>query len=455
MARCSVNSPVPTVVAFRAAPPARGISLLLHHPQNDMRITYLAVGDELLDGRVTDTNLTFTGGCIRRLGLRLQAALTVPDVVSLIVDAVQQLAQTSDIVIVSGGCGPTTDDVTREAIALAAQVPLTRHAEAEDRLRTKFATRGLTMTENNLRQADLPRHCTLLPSEVGTADACMTQVAGAAVYSLPGVPREYESLFRRWIEPSIQATEPLLTLRLTTFGIAESVLGARVESQPPGDGVRIAYCAAWPTVQVEMTAAPKTADALKTLHATLQVQLRPWLIEAASPAQLLALLLIERQWRMVTAESCTGGLMASSLTDLAGASAWFDSAWVTYANRAKIESLGVPEALLEAHGAVSAEVVEALARNARTQSRSDLAIAISGIAGPSGGTADKPVGTVWIAIATEASMLIVGATVPARGRIAFRQSVSALALLAACRVLQGRPDDIRRWGGVQSAGPLP
>ena len=419
-----------------------------------MRITYLAVGDELLDGRVTDTNLTFTGGCIRRSGLRLQAALTVPDLVPSIVDAIRQLAQTSDIVLVSGGCGPTTDDVTREAIALAAQVPLTRHAEAEDRLRKKFASRGLTMTENNLRQADLPRHCTLLPSEVGTADACMTQVAGAAVYSLPGVPREYESLFRQWIEPRIQATDPLLTLRLTTFGIAESVLGARVESEQPGDAVRIAYCATWPTVQIEMTAAPDTADALKILHDTLQVQLQPWIIEASSPAKLLALLLTERQWHMVTAESCTGGLIASSLTDIAGASAWFDSAWVTYANRAKIESLGVPEALLEAHGAVSAEVVQELARQARAQSRTDLAIAVSGIAGPGGGTPEKPIGTVWIAIETEASTLIIGARVPARGRIAFRQSVSALALLAACRVLQGRPDDIERWWGVQRVWSL-
>lgn len=414
-----------------------------------MRITYLAVGDELLDGRVTDTNLTFTGGCIRRAGLRLQAAQCVPDVVSLIADAVQQLARTSDMVLVSGGCGPTTDDVTREAIAAAAQVPLTRHAEAEARLRDKFASRGLTMTENNLRQADLPASCTLLPSEVGTADACVTRVADADVYSLPGVPREYESLFRRWIEPRIQAAEPLHTLRLTTFGIAESVLGARVEFHQPGDAVRIAYCASWPTVQVELTAAPDTTDALNIFYESLRSQLQPWVIEATSPAHLLAQLLTERHWQMVTAESCTGGLIASSLTDIPGASAWFDSAWVAYANRAKIESLGVPEALIETHGAVSAEVVQALATQARLRSRTDLSIAISGIAGPGGGTTEKPIGTVWIAIATEASTLVVGARVPSRGRIAFRQSVSALAVLAACRVLQGRVSDIEHWWGVQ------
>lgn len=419
-----------------------------------MRISYLSVGDELLDGRVTDTNLTFTGGSVRRAGLRIHAAVTVPDVVSAIADAITRLCQSSDLVIISGGCGPTTDDVTREAIALAAGIPLVRNPEAEQRVRDKFASRGITMTDNNLRQADMPAGCTLLPSEVGTADVCMTVVEGVEVYSLPGVPREFESLFRRWVEPRIEAAEPLRTLRLTTFGIGESMLGARVEALGPPESVRIAYCAAWPTVQLELTAAPDASDALQNLYDTLQLRLRPWTVEGASPAHLLAHLLLERQWRMVTAESCTGGLIASSLTDIPGASAWFDSAWVTYANRAKLESLDVPPDLIESHGAVSAEVVEAMAVNARSRSGSDLAISVSGIAGPSGGTADKPVGSVWLALATEASTLIIGARAPARSRTAFKQFVAALAQLAACRVLQERTDEIEHWWGVQAVRVL-
>jgi nicotinamide-nucleotide amidase len=419
-----------------------------------MRISYLSVGDELLDGRVTDSNLTFTGGAIRRAGLRIHTALSVPDVVSGIAAAVAALSLSSDIVVVSGGCGPTTDDVTREAIALAAGVPLVRNAEAEQRVREKFASRGITMTDNNLRQADMPEGCALLPSEVGTADVCMTRVTGAEVYSLPGVPREFESLFRRWVEPRIQAQEPLRTLRLTTFGIGESMLGARVEALAPPESVRIAYCAAWPTVQLELTAAPDASDALNHLYDKLLLRLSPWTFEASSPAHELAQLLVAQQLRMVTAESCTGGLVASSLTDVPGASAWFDSAWVTYANRAKIESLDVPPELIESHGAVSAEVVEAMARNARRRSGADLAISVSGIAGPSGGTADKPVGTVWLALTTEASTLIIGARAPARSRTAFKQFVAALAQLAACRVLQGRTDEIDHWWGVQSVRVL-
>jgi nicotinamide-nucleotide amidase len=413
-----------------------------------MKIAYLAIGNELLDGRIQDTNQTFTGRALRDRLVSLRTACVVPDDPVQIADAVRSLSANHDLLILSGGAGPTSDDVTRASMALAAGVELVRNAEAEQRLRAKFARFGVSMPENNLKQVDFPDGAVVLPNRGGTADGCELQLGDCRVFSFPGVPREFEALLTEFVLPAISTPERERWSR-TLLGIGESHLAGLVDALTPLPSVSISYRASTPYVHLELSSNTGNEELARVTNA-LSISLAPWLIQGADAADQLAKLLQSRGMSVATAESCTGGLVASFLTDVAGASAVFHSGWVTYANDVKHRELGVLLETLEAHGAVSREVVSQMASGALSRSGADLSVALSGIAGPGGGSDEKPTGTVWIAVQSRhGAGVVLRAWLKRRDRRTFKHHAAVMALMAAARTIEGRTTDIHQWWGVE------
>ncbi len=413
-----------------------------------MRIAYLAIGNELLDGRVQDTNQVFTGRSLRDHLHTLQSAMVVPDDPVRIADVITLLSRDHDLLIVSGGAGPTSDDVTRASMARASGVPLVRDRDAELRLREKFARFGVEMPENNLRQVDFPAGSVIHPNRHGTADGCELLSGGCRIFSFPGVPREFEALLQQVVLPLLSRADRR-RWSATLLGIGESHLARLVEELQPDSSVAVSYRASTPYVHLELTAGPASAE-MDRLTTALPPMLSAWQLDHGGAAGHLVELLRTRGQRVSTAESCTGGLAASLLTDVPGASEVFDSGWVTYADDVKTRQLGVEVDLLTTEGAVSRPVVEAMAAGALNRSGADVAVALSGIAGPGGGTESKPVGTVWIAVMSRhGSGVVFRAVLRRRSRQMFKHHAAVLALMAASRVVLERAADVGSWWGVE------
>jgi nicotinamide-nucleotide amidase len=417
-----------------------------------MKIAFLSIGNELLDGRVQDTNMVFAGRSLRDLGASLSCAAVVADDIGVIADTLRRLADSHDMIVLSGGAGPTTDDVTREAMALAAGVELQDDSLAEVRLREKFERFGVEMTANNLRQIRFPAGSRILPNDRGTADGCVTDIGQCACLSFPGVPREFEWAWTTHVVPLLNL-KPRAKARLTLTGIGESAAAALVEPTVPQD-VQVSYRASMPYIHIELKA-PEGADevAVERMNGSmtlLRESLAPWVVGASSAAESLAAQVETGGMTVSVAESCTGGLVASQWTDLPGASSWFGFGWVVYANAAKESELGVSSELLNAVGAVSAEVARAMAQGARERSGATAALSLTGIAGPGGGTADKPVGTVHMAVAhVDGRVWSLHAELNRRTRIQFKQHAACLGTMFLERVLSGRASDVKHWWGVR------
>jgi nicotinamide-nucleotide amidase len=373
----------------------------------------LTIGDELLDGRVIDTNAVTVSDQLRGLGLATVVRLTCRDGVDEIVDCLRFCHRAADVVIATGGLGPTDDDVTHRAVATYSGVPLELHDEELRKIRGRFEAHGMTMPETNRRQAELPRGGIVVPNPNGTAPGCIVVVGGKLTITLPGVPAELGPMLAETVLPFLKdrlGLEGVVRMRvLKTFGFTESKLGEIVSKIPtPDPRLRVGYRARFPEIHLSLTAlAPDEATA------------RAWIgeaegrVRAAVPAQIWGVdddrfggvvgeLLRGRGLRMATAESCTGGLVASLMTDIAGSSDYVDRGFVTYTNEAKQQMLGVSAELFEpgGPGAVSERCAVEMAVGARDRAGVPVAVSTTGIAGPGGGTPDKPVGTVWIGLAT-------------------------------------------------------
>ncbi len=408
----------------------------------------LCIGDELLDGRTADRNAHHLGGFLAARGVTLREVRVVDDVPALIQGALSELAAQYDAVITSGGLGPTLDDRTRQAIAAAAGVDLRIDEDALARLRSKYEARNREWVETNARQAHVPSTATVLESNCGTADAFLTPVSTAKVLSLPGVPSEFRTLLDRYFSTICSDGDQLCRRTLHLFGIGESDIAARLEALRPPDGVDITYKAETPYVRVGIRGAD--ADATAQLHDECQGVLRPWLIPGgfSSMAEALGSIASGRHATIATVESCTGGLIGSSITDVAGSSQYYWGGWVTYANESKVTSVGVKESTLAAHGAVSAEVALEMARGALARSGATAAVSVSGIAGPGGGSADKPVGRVFIGVAGHSSGVVVRATFAGRSRASFKRHVVATAQLGLIHLLTGGEFGLESVAGV-------
>lgn len=422
-----------------------------------LRIESLAIGDELLDGRVQDSNTKHLGDSLSVLGLELQGARTVPDDRASIIGSVLEAVRRADIVVTSGGLGPTSDDITSECIAEARGEGLRFDEPAFERMSAMFLSRDIPMPPSNRRQAMVPASSSSLENQMGTAPGFITpfSVDGrkVLVWSFPGVPREYAHLRDEFLLPALRQTlneaRPRMLVRRTLrcLGLAESAIGERLSAlEKENPDVRVQYRAAFPEIIVRLllgadgaadrAAIEARADSLsERARAAIGTSVFGMGDDSLEVRVLDALRL--KKFTLVTAESCTGGIITKRLTDVAGSSDVVKGGVVAYANAIKTAMLGVPEALLHEHGAVSEPVAKAMAQGARERLSADIAISVTGIAGPGGGSVEKRVGTVWFGISTAASTTAVLKNFPDFGRERVREMAAATGLRLVLDSLNG------------------
>jgi len=403
----------------------------------------VAVGDELLLGRTVDTNGAWLGRALAELGVPVLRKATVGDDDGAIRTALDAALRDADVVILSGGLGPTEDDRTRDAVAGHLGLPLEMDEEILAALTDRYLKRGYeALPPANRRQAQVPRGARVLANPVGTAPGLVLDVGGSLVALLPGVPRELKALFPAVADQIRRALGPRLRpVRLTTVhttGIPESVLAPRVDEALQGapHPLEVAFLPDLVGVDVRLTVRDlplEEADAiLAEGRRLLDPVVAPYLVPGASGDMAVAVLeaLQARGWTLGLAESCTGGLVAKRLTDVPGASSVVAGGVVAYSNEAKEDLLGVPPELIRDPGAVSEPVALAMARGAVRVFRAPCGIGITGVAGPGGGSPDKPVGTVFIAVVAGKAEAVEKSVFPGdRDGVRIRAAQSALALL--------------------------
>jgi nicotinamide-nucleotide amidase len=363
-----------------------------------------------------------------------------------IADAMAQLCARAGLVVATGGLGPTLDDVTRHAAARAAGVGLRVDAGAVHELEQWFAARGRAMPASNVRQALVPEGAQLLRNAAGTAPGFRLRVGDAWLAVLPGPPHEMRTVFEDELAPWLASLPPHGEVRrraeLQLFGLAESEFADRVGAwMERGANPRMGVLASSGLLSVKLVAAGPDVASAEVLLAARLAELRDafgaWLVTEGnvSLAEVVARRLIASGRTLATAESCTGGLVAELLTRVPGISAVFLEGFVTYSNRAKVERLGVSPALIEQHGAVSAEVAAAMARGAAERAGARLAVSVTGIAGPEGGTPEKPVGLVHFGLCRDGELSTHERRFPPRGRERVREWAANAALELVRRAL--------------------
>lgn len=406
-----------------------------------VRIEVINTGTELLLGNTLNTHGAWFGRELFQMGLRISRQTTVPDG-DAIREALQDTLGRADAVIVTGGLGPTSDDLTREITAEVLGLELITDEAALRSLEGFFTSRGRTMVEANLKQALCPVGADILPNENGTAPGVyvpprLNGRSNCAVFLLPGPPRELYPMFHAEVAPRLRALSGVekiseaLVLKFTGIGESDFHHGVdqRLAEVP---GLEYGYCAHMGEVDLRLIGdAAVIAEARKiTLDA-----FEPFLIsdDGASMEKTIVRMFRQRGMKFATAESCTGGLIANRITNVPGSSEMFTHGYVTYANEAKVAMLGVSAADIETHGAVSEVVARQMAEGALRESGACIAVSVTGIAGPGGGTDDKPVGTAWCAVAMKGGETTAYKFFHPRARKDFKLSVSQSALDAVRR----------------------
>jgi len=369
----------------------------------------LNTGTELLLGAVLNTHLRFFAEALFPLGLRIQRQLTVPDGPA-IADNLRDCFPRCRVLLITGGLGPTTDDITREAVAELLGLRLVHDETIMEAIRARFARRNLPLSARVELQALRPPEATVLTNEHGTAPGLYlpplpvpgSQILSPHLFLLPGPPRELKPMFEQSVIPilrSLLPSDPVCEkLTLKVLGLGESMVEEKVGADLLALGVELGYCARPGEVDVRVIGTPAQIQQAEELIRS-RIGAHVVCADERSIEKILVDLLTERSLTLATAESCTGGSIAHHITNVPGSSAVFRCGWVTYANDAKTRDLGVPQELLQKHGAVSEPVATAMASGALARSGADFAAATTGIAGPGGGSPEKPVGTIFIALA--------------------------------------------------------
>jgi nicotinamide-nucleotide amidase len=369
-----------------------------------MRVEIINTGTELLIGQVINTHVAYLGQTLLGLGLRIERAVTVPDGVA-IAEALEEAMSRADLIVVTGGLGPTSDDVTREAAAEAFGLELIFHQEILDGIAAKFAARKFQMNELQRQQAMVPRDGVVLENNNGTAPGLVVRNDKTVAVLLPGPPGELKPMWEKqalpWLREHFAARlRPVHERTLRILGLGETAVQLAVEKELLALGpLEIGYCARPGEVDLRLIAPDEAllGGALALARGALADSIYT---EGAETMEEAVVRVARAAGKTIaTAESCTGGLVAGRITNVPGSSAVFRYGWVTYADEAKTAELGVPTELLAAHGAVSEEVARAMAEGALRASGADVAVSVTGIAGPEGGSAEKPVGLVWFAVA--------------------------------------------------------
>ena len=376
-----------------------------------MRAEILTIGDELLRGEIVDTNKSFLSDRLLRFDVETRFHSSVCDDPADMTDAFRRAASRADVVLVSGGLGPTRDDITLEVLARSFGRELRLHEPSLAALRGFFERLGREMSPSNEKQALLPEGAEVLPNPIGTAPGCMLEVERSVFFCLPGVPRELARMMDEEVLPRLAArlrpagTGVMRATLLRTFGMGESTLEDELKDLARDEGVALGFRTAFPDNYLRPVArAAREAEAnarLERVCDAIRARLGPLVYGQDDETLELVLgrLLAERRLTLAVAESCTGGLLAQRISAVPGASRYFRGGVVAYANEAKRDLLGVSESLLATEGAVSAAVARAMAEGARTRFGADLAVSTTGISGPDGGTPEKPVGLVFVGFA--------------------------------------------------------
>jgi nicotinamide-nucleotide amidase len=400
-----------------------------------MTVELVSTGTELLLGEVTEAHLALVGRELRTLGMRLERQTIVPDG-AVVRRILEEALFRSDLVVVTGGLGPTSDDNTREAAAEAIGRELEFREDVFLRISSFCAAKGIrAVPEGIRRQAMVPKGAQVLWNSVGTAPGLFIQKSRLAMFLLPGPPREFVPMWRAAVVPWLRARaegQKFLWRSWWIVGLTEWEVQKQLEEELRGLGIKeIGYCDRLGEVELRVGGAEPSL--LEQAEALVKERLGTALFgENEATLEAAVVELASRLGRTIaTAESCTGGLVSHRLTDVPGSSAAFTFGWIVYANEAKVEELGVASELLAAHGAVSAEVAEAMASGALRRSRADLAISVTGVAGPSGGTPAKPVGLVWFGLAARGTVTSFRKTFPGD-----RSMVKRLASQAALNALR-------------------
>jgi nicotinamide-nucleotide amidase len=373
-----------------------------------MNAAVLSIGNEVLSGRTLDTNFQFLARLLEEHGAKLVVHETVPDDRAAIGAALTRALAAAELVVTTGGLGPTADDLTVEAVAAHFGLAVTIDAAVLESIRARWAlwARG-PMPESNVRQAALPAGATAWPNPVGSAPGVLLERADRAVVLLPGVPEEMAALARDFLAPYVRerSGRTIEYVVVRTVGIAESILEDRIRGlADAAPGVGVAFLPGGGAVDVRVALPPDASDdvradlAARVLgHVHERVGEYVYADDDRGLEQVVGDLLLERRLRLAVAESCTGGLLGGRITAVAGSSRWFVGGAIVYANDAKTDQAGVPSELIEKHGAVSEEVARALARGIAKRFGVACGLGVTGIAGPDGGSEEKPVGTVHVA----------------------------------------------------------
>ncbi|USD37877.1 CinA family nicotinamide mononucleotide deamidase-related protein [Ferrimonas sp. SCSIO 43195] len=417
-----------------------------------MKIEMICTGEEVLSGQIVDTNAAWVANTLMEQGYELSRKTTVGDRMDDLVAAFRHSAERADLVIVNGGLGPTSDDLSAEAAAQALGEPVVMFEQWRAVMEQMFSARGRVMTPSNLKQAMLPRSAIVVDNPVGTACGFRVRLGKAWLFFTPGVPHELFRMVNEQLLPFLHDLDPqqggsVSVHKLLTLGQAESAMANDIDALtvPCPEGVTVGYRASMPHIEVKLFR--RSAVDLAQWHAyveAVKVALGDSLVAENQPllANEIHRLLTEQGATLALAESCTGGMIADQLVTLAGSSAYLQGSLVTYSNEAKQICCGVQASTLQQHGAVSLPTVVEMAEGARARLRSDYGVSVSGIAGPDGGTEDKPVGTVCFCVSGPTgswSQTLAFGSGANRSRTLIRKLSAAVALDMLRRLLLGQP----------------
>lgn len=400
----------------------------------------IAIGSELLTPYRSDTNSLWLTSQLNALGISLRQKTIVGDDEQCLEDALRDALKRSSMIISTGGLGPTEDDITRKVFSRVLKRPLILHQDILDHIRKLFESRNLKMSSNNERQALVPRGAEVLPNPNGTAPGILIREGTQVIAMLPGPPREMQPMFTNHVRPVLEPLAGGKRLRqrvMRVSGMGESAIDnliAPVYSRYTNPSTTILFNRT--DVEIHLTAFAPTDTEADRLIDEVAVQIEEKLGEnlfahqGETLEQILALKLTIKGYTIATAESCTGGLLAMRLTEVPGSSKYFLQGVVSYSNQSKTDLLGVPAELIETQGAVSPEVAEAMARGIKQRSGATIGVGITGIAGPDGGSPEKPVGLVYIGLADDVSVTHKKLLLPGdRERIRWLTSQAAMDLV--------------------------
>ena len=374
-----------------------------------MKAEIISIGDELLIGQVLNSNQAFIAEKLNSVGVFADRMMTVGDNEQEILDAFQKAFTTHDVVTVTGGLGPTHDDITRAVICKFFNTDLVLNNEALENVKNIFARRNVSPRKVNEDQALVPRDCTVIQNRFGTAPGYFFERDSKFFIVMPGVPYEMKAMMDDFVLPFLKKQNTGLVIRhltLKTTGIAESFLAEQIGDVKnlfsPNSGITLAFLPSPLGVRLRITAKAKSVDEAEHIIRDVESKLRSkaekyiYVSGDRELEEVIGALLKERKLTLAIAESCTGGLIADRITNISGSSEYFERGMITYSNKSKIHELGVPSDFIRQYGAVSRQVAEAMAFSIRTKSNADIGISTTGIAGPTGGSAEKPIGLVWI-----------------------------------------------------------